>query len=949
MCPECFALVPMVLATQAKAAQGHATQPPPPAGHDTLIVKDRSELPTMRPTEASGGMDDGDMNATIPQSRLRGGATKSADQPVAPPTHADITYPAPARPRPATSPAPPADESLFDVFESENPAPSATKKPDLGSSSAPKSVALGREDHEAMTLPGVAARAAGGSSKSFGSTPTHGGDIATIPAARGVSKSGGAQGDSAAGSGSSLTEMAAGGKQDPHGLVGRTLGGYRIEKLLGAGGMGAVYLAHQISLDRKVAFKILPARFAGNADLLARFTREALSAAQLSHHNVVQVFDIGSTDDVNFITMELVKGQSLGDMIKKDGRFTVDDAAGFVLQAARGLHYAHERGIIHRDIKPDNLMVNEHGIVKIADMGLAKMVSRPDSDTTMTAGQSHADMHKADTGLTMASVAMGTPAYMAPEQGLDASKVDSRADQYSLGCTLYYLIAGKAPYQGTTAFELITKHRTEPLTPIDTFVKGVPAGLKKIIERMLEKEPAKRFPTLLDAGKEIEAYLGVDSEQGPYKPREHHLRTLDVEKGAYNEAPSQTKRHFAVLGWWIALPLVSFWFIFFGRDFAIGGGILGLTLLTPLANFIIDGVRNKTYLFRRVRSVFFGMPLKSWAMAIGGGILALGALHILGLLFWWIGFGVVAIGVAAAYQLFVVTPLKRERAPSIAKMNELLRELRLKGVSEEALQDFICRFAGKDWQEFFEEFFSYEDALRMRLKWAQQDLSSPRKRFAVWRDPLARWLVEIEESRKRAREQRTLARAETLRLKSIGMSDKEAQKKAEIDAKKALKEMAAQKKAADKADKQAAEAFAPAKRKGFSLPGAGLYAWVRLGAGAWVTLAGATKAPLVAQFLPPTFIALGAPYLDWYYKLGQGHTIYAVGAGVALLLSGLTKRVLMPTLVLVGTIGIAGMDTIVKFAKGSGQAIDPMMLFWGSVGLVALGLAGTILMGKKDS
>ena len=165
------------------------------------------------------------------------------------------------------------------------------------------------------------------------------------------------------------------GPRDMSHLIGRTVDGHRIEKLLGAGGMGAVFLAHQISLDRKVAMKVLPGKFANNAELLSRFTREALSAAQLTHHNIIQVYDVGSSDDVHYITMEYVPGRSLGDMIKKDGRLQIDDAAGYVLQAARGLKYAHDQGIIHRDIKPANMMVNENGIVKIADMGLAKMVS----------------------------------------------------------------------------------------------------------------------------------------------------------------------------------------------------------------------------------------------------------------------------------------------------------------------------------------------------------------------------------------------------------------------------------------------------------------------------------------------------------------------------------------------------------------------------------------------
>src|SRR5262249_5867107 len=151
-----------------------------------------------------------------------------------------------------------------------------------------------------------------------------------------------------------------------------TLGNYQILRQLGRGGMGAVYLARQVSLDRPVALKVMNPQWAKDPAFLVRFTREAYAAAQLVHHNVVQVYDIGAERNINYFSMEFVAGQSLADLVKSKGKLPAEEAAGYVLQAARGLKFAHERGMIHRDIKPDNLMLNEQGVVKVADLGLVR-------------------------------------------------------------------------------------------------------------------------------------------------------------------------------------------------------------------------------------------------------------------------------------------------------------------------------------------------------------------------------------------------------------------------------------------------------------------------------------------------------------------------------------------------------------------------------------------------
>ncbi|MFN9853726.1 MAG: serine/threonine-protein kinase, partial [Planctomycetota bacterium] len=160
------------------------------------------------------------------------------------------------------------------------------------------------------------------------------------------------------------------------------LGGYRILRELGRGGMGSVYLAKQLSLDRSVALKTIQTEWASNPRVIARFIREAYAAAQLTHHNVVQIYDLGEDTGTNFFSMELVGGGSLDDLIKKSGKLDPKTAACFIAQAARGLKFAHDNGMIHRDIKPANLMLTSDGIVKVADMGLVKTPQHSDEETS---------------------------------------------------------------------------------------------------------------------------------------------------------------------------------------------------------------------------------------------------------------------------------------------------------------------------------------------------------------------------------------------------------------------------------------------------------------------------------------------------------------------------------------------------------------------------------------
>ena len=264
------------------------------------------------------------------------------------------------------------------------------------------------------------------------------------------------------------------------GLVGKVVGGYMIIERLGRGAMGTVYKANQISLDRVVALKILSPRLSTNPREVTRFINEARAAAKLNHQNIVHVHETSSDRDLHFYSMEYIENGSVQDLANKEGKLDPDLALSIILDAARGLEYAEKRGIVHRDIKPDNLMVNADGVVKISDMGLAR-----------DAGEMS---RAAEQGTAGEDGIFGTPHFISPEQAR-GEKVDTRSDIYSLGATLYRLLAGVTPFQGANIREIIQKQIAELPQPIRETVPSVPAVLDEITLRMLKKDPAERPQT----------------------------------------------------------------------------------------------------------------------------------------------------------------------------------------------------------------------------------------------------------------------------------------------------------------------------------------------------------------------------------------------------------------------------------------------------------------------
>ena len=270
------------------------------------------------------------------------------------------------------------------------------------------------------------------------------------------------------------------------------LGPYKLLTKLGEGGMGAVFKAQHEHLEKLVAIKVLPKKAMNDKGAVERFRREMKAVGRLHHPNIVVAFDAGEFQGVHYLVMEYVEGCDLSTLIKKQGPLTLECATSYVLQAARGLAFAHSKGIVHRDIKPANLLVDGEGTVKILDMGLARL----DDGSGANA--------EANQGLTQTGQVMGTVDYMAPEQAFDTHRADAKADVYSLGCTLYRILTGENAFRGDTVVQKILAHRENPIPSLSKLRAESPAALDELHQRMMAKKPEDR-PTMAEVVTALEA------------------------------------------------------------------------------------------------------------------------------------------------------------------------------------------------------------------------------------------------------------------------------------------------------------------------------------------------------------------------------------------------------------------------------------------------------------
>jgi sugar lactone lactonase YvrE len=286
---------------------------------------------------------------------------------------------------------------------------------------------------------------------------------------------------------------------------------YKVRELLGVGGMGAVYRAEHLLMARPVALKVINKGLIDNRATVERFRREVQAAARLVHPNIVTAYDADQAGDAHFLVMEYVEGRSLARLLAEKGPLPVRQACDYIRQAALGLQHAHEQGMVHRDIKPHNLMLTPDGRVKILDFGLARFAaeSAPAAASRIADAGRDTPTGSGPGQLTQLGVVVGTPDYIAPEQAADAHAADIRADIYSLGCTLYDLLAGRPPFPEETAVRKVLAHAQRQPQPLRELRKDVPPALARVVERMLAKDPARRYQTPAEVVQALAPFAGI--------------------------------------------------------------------------------------------------------------------------------------------------------------------------------------------------------------------------------------------------------------------------------------------------------------------------------------------------------------------------------------------------------------------------------------------------------
>jgi serine/threonine-protein kinase len=276
-------------------------------------------------------------------------------------------------------------------------------------------------------------------------------------------------------------------------LLGQQIPGYQLLEKLGQGSMGTVYKARQMSMNRLVAVKVLHPRLAANPEYLPRLTREAHLAARLSHNNIIQAIDVGSAGPLHYFVMELIEGRTIREILETGKIYEEREAVEIILQIAQALQHAHRRGLIHRDVKPGNIVLTTEDIAKLADLGMARETD-------------DAALARREKGVTL-----GTPYYIAPEQVRGREDIDGRADLYSLGATLYHLVTGHPPFHYPEVDRVLKAHIEEELTPPDHLNQALSAGLGEVVEFLMAKDRRRRYRNADDLIIDLECLLSGEA------------------------------------------------------------------------------------------------------------------------------------------------------------------------------------------------------------------------------------------------------------------------------------------------------------------------------------------------------------------------------------------------------------------------------------------------------
>jgi serine/threonine-protein kinase len=327
----------------------------------------------------------------------------------------------------------------------------------------------------------------------------------------------------------------------------RQIPGYQLLGRLGAGAMATVYKARQLSLDRMVAVKILPKKFSQMPEFVERFYAEGRAAAKLNHPNIVAALDVGRHADAHYFIMEYVEGHTVYEHLIKEGPYTEAEALAISIQIAKALNHAHRAGLIHRDVKPKNILITSDGVAKLADMGLARAVS---------------DREAAE---AEAGKAFGTPYYISPEQIRADVDLDLRSDIYNFGATLYHMVTGRVPFEGPDPTAVMRKHLRQPLVPPDHVNPELTNGISEIVELCMAKNRAKRYATTTDLIEDIQAVANGLPPVQAHKLMDLSALTALEQKGDVGElVDTQSEESIintplfwiAVVGWFLVVLLL---------------------------------------------------------------------------------------------------------------------------------------------------------------------------------------------------------------------------------------------------------------------------------------------------------------------------------------------------------------------------------------------------------
>ncbi len=369
-------------------------------------------------------------------------------------------------------------------------------------------------------------------------------------------------------------------------LVGQSLGPYQIVEQIGAGGMGTVYKAYQPSMDRYVAIKVLPAQVSQDAQFIKRFQREAKAIARLEHAHILPAYDFGEQGGVTYIVMRYVNGGTLRDRLHQ-GPLPVDEIVRVMEQVGGALDYAHWQGMIHRDVKPGNILLDVQGDVFLGDFGLARVVAPAQPAITSGAG-----------------LAVGTPSYMSPEQG-QGLKADHRSDIYSLGVVLYEMVTGRLPYEAETPIALVLKHINDPVPRPRALIPGLPEGLERVTLKAMAKNPADRYQSVGDMVADLSGMGSAPTVPAMplAQPAEPPTRLLDMVEPTTPRTPTDQLPPF------LAGPPITHPGRFFGRERELKR-LFNLLKRPPLQNAAIIGPRRsgKTSLLHYLKNVTTAAP-----------------------------------------------------------------------------------------------------------------------------------------------------------------------------------------------------------------------------------------------------------------------------------------------------------------------------------------------------